>query len=233
MSTPLVSIVVPTFERPDLLAACLESIASTTTLDHEVIVVPVDDDAPTRAMLATRAARVVMQPRAEGYVRAANLGLRAARGTYVTVINDDCTLLPHTIDNAVRFLQAPAHARIGLAALFHDTPSPRNVHAQIDVDGIRYVVRHVRGLCYADFGLGRRDLLARLGFFDECFVMYGADPDLSLRVWHDAGLEVVPCPGALVHHACTPVDPARQADDNRRLFEKWAMASPMPAPLPI
>jgi hypothetical protein len=56
--------------------------------------------------------------------------------------------------------------------------------------------------------------------------MYGADPDFSLKVWHEARLAVVPCPGALIHHAELQDERARlergaQDDDNRKLFEKW------------
>ena len=229
MPAGIVSIVVPSFGRPALLAACLASIEETVRPDHEVICVAVAGDEPTLGILADAPrVRTIVQPTRRGFVAAANLGLRAATGAYVTQINDDCRLLPHTIANAVRFLEAPAHARIGLAAFFHDTPVRRNVFAQIDVEAVRYVVCHVRGLCYANFGLARRDLYERLGFLDERFFMYGADPDFALKVWHEAKLEVVPCPGALVHHAEVEDDRARaeragQDEDNRRLFEKWGL----------
>ena len=201
MAEPLVSIVVPTYRRPVALRVCLESIRATVKLPHEVIAVAVADDQPTLEVLKSANVRLVIQPTRGGAVQAMNLGFRAARGAYLMQINDDCRLLPHSVANAVRFLEAPANSSIGLAAFFHNSPVRRNVHAQIQVEGIWYFVCHVRGLCYANFGLARRSLYAQLDYFDERYFMYGADPDFSLKVWHQAQLRVEPCPGALVHHA--------------------------------
>lgn len=230
MPEPIVSIVVPTYRRAELLASCLDSIARTALLPHEVICVTVADDEPTQALLAARPeVRNIAEERRTGFVRAANRGFHAARGRYLAQINDDCVLMPHTIANAVRFLEAPPHrGRIGQAAFFHDTPVRRNVHQQIEVEGVRYAVLHVRGLCYANFGLAERSLCERLGFYDERFHMYGADPDFSLKVWHEARLEVAPCPGALIRHLEHADDRAAaerpaQPRDNELLFAKWGL----------
>ena len=100
---------------------------------------------------------------------------------------------------------------------------------QIRIEDIDYHVCHVRGLCYAYFGLARHELYESLDYLDERYFMYGADPDFSLKVWHEAKLIVAPCPGALVHHAPADddrarADRARQAEDNQKLFAKWGMA---------
>ena len=228
MTQPVVSIIVPTFQRPAHLKACLDSISRTVQLPHEVICVAVKDDAPTHAALKDREVRIITQPTRGGAVQAMNLGFRAAGGQYLIQINDDCELLPHSIANAVRFLEAPAHAHIGQAAFFHNSPVKRNVFAQIQVESVWYFVCHVRGLCYANFGLARPTLYEQLGFFDERYFMYGADPDFSLKVWHEAKQAVVPCPGALLHHAELQDERgererAAQAADNRTLFATWKL----------
>ncbi|MFM7133256.1 MAG: glycosyltransferase family 2 protein [Planctomycetota bacterium] len=225
---PVVSIVVPTFRRSALLARCLASIRETVRVDHEVICVGVaGDDATAREATGARA-RLIVEPERGGFVRATNLGFRAARGEWLLQLNDDCRLLPHSVENAVRFMSAPAHARIGQAAFFHDTPVSRNVHSEVSLDGRVFRTLHVRGLCYANFGLVRRTLSERLGHLDERYFMYGADPDFSLKIWHEAGLEVAPCPGALVEHEEVVDERAEterpsQRRDNALLFEKWGM----------
>lgn len=229
MAAPVVSIVVPTYQRPAALEQCLRSIRETVTLPHDVICVAVADDEPTLSALKTQNVETVIQATRGGAVQAMNLGFRAARGEYLIQINDDCRLLPHSIANAVRFLQAPAHRNtIGQTAFFHDSPVRRNVHAQIQVDGIWYFVCHVRGLCYANFGLARRALYEQLNYFDEQYFMYGADPDFSLKVWHQAKLRVEPCPGALIHHEELSdergaAERAAQHTDNAKLFAKWSL----------
>jgi GT2 family glycosyltransferase len=236
VAQPVVSIIVPTLARPEPLRDCLRSIEATVAMPHETIVVAVKEDEPTHAVLREfghgpgGGPRVVLQPERGGFVQAANRGFRAARGVFVTQINDDCTLLPHTIANAVRFLEAPSHRlTVGQAAFFYSSPARRNIFAQVQLDEDWFVVAHVRGLCYANFGLVRRALGEQLGWYDERYFMYGADPDFSLKVWHEAKLAVVPCPGALVRHrqlddSRAAAERARQGQDNARLFAKWKLA---------
>ena len=229
MAKTLVSIIIPTLSRPEHLARCLDSIAASVHLPHEVLCVTVADDAASREVVESRGAVNITQPTRDGYVQAANLGLKAAAGTYITLLNDDCELLPHTIGNAVRFMEAPAHREtVGQAAFFHDTPLRRNIHQQIRIGETWYCTCHVRGLCYANFGLARRELYEQLEWLDERYFMYGADPDFSLKVWHEARLSVAPCPGSLVHHVQLDDERARAArtrqdEDNRKLFEKWGL----------
>lgn len=225
MAEPVVSIIVPTYRRPEALIECLNSIASTVYIPHEVIVVAVADDESTCSALKERSVKSIMQPSRGGAVQAMNMGFHAARGAYLIQINDDCQLLPHSIASAVRFLQAPAHRDVGVAAFFHDSPVRRNVHAQIQIEGIWYFVCQVRGLCYANFGLAKRLLYEQLDYFDDRYFMYGADPDFSLKVWQ-AGLKVEPCPGALIHHAELrdergERERSQQESDNKKLFAKW------------
>lgn len=228
MPDPRVSIIVPSYQRPGHLRACLDSIERTVTVPHETIVVIVEGDEATRRALDGREATCLVQPDRGGAVQAMNMGFKAARGEYLIQINDDCELLPYSLANAIRFLEAPAHDRIGQAAFFHDSPVRRNVHAQVQVEGVWYYVCHVRGLCYANFGLARRSLYEHLGWLDERYFMYGADPDFSLKVWHEAKLAVEPCPGALIHHLELRDDRgererAAQIEDNRKLFQKWSL----------
>lgn len=228
VSAPLVSIVVPTLGRPESLARCLASIRATVHLPHEVVCVTVAADEAAHAVVAAAGVAEVRRPEREGFVRAANAGFRAARGEWLLQLNDDCRLLPHSLANAIRFLSVRAHASVGQAAFFHDSPVGRNVHQQIQLDERWFRVCHVRGLCYANFGLVRRSLAERLGYYDERFRMYGADPDFSLKVWHEAGMEVRPCPGALVEHdeendERAATERAGQHEDNAKLFAKWGL----------
>lgn len=226
MHAPKVTIVIPTYDRPEALRRCLESVERTVDLSCEVLCVCVTDDEATKAALWGSEAVIVDQPQREGFVQAANLGFQAARGDYIVQINDDCELLPHTLANAVRFLEAPGHERVGQAAFFHNSTVRRNIYAQIQFDGEWYYVNHVRGLCFANFGLARRALYEQLDYFDPRYFMYGADPDFSLKIWHEARLNVVPCPGALIRHqqlndGRASEERRRQDEDNRKLFAKW------------
>ncbi len=233
---PELSIVIPTCNRAALLEACLRTVRQTVRCPHEVIVVDGASYDDTPAVLAEAAdlfgdrLRVITERQRAGFVRAANLGLRAARGTVLTWLNDDARPLPDALDRAA----AQAARTDGLVALYHRWQSPRNVAYRATVDGRSYAVCHVRGTLYANFAVGRRATFERLGFFDERFHFCGADPDLSLKAWH-AGLAVVPAAGgAAVAHDEVPDD--RRADDatagredNAKLFAKWDLPPASPS----
>jgi GT2 family glycosyltransferase len=88
-----------------------------------------------------------------------------------------------------------------------------------------YQLCHVRGTLYANFAVGRREVFEQLNFFDERFVFYAADPDLSLKAWH-AGLSVIPAQASFIDHDeyaddRRSTDAAQGRQDNAALFAKW------------
>jgi GT2 family glycosyltransferase len=95
---PMVSVVVATRERPELLRRCLDALRDLEYPDYEVIVV---DNAPvtssTADMVATRYAdtvRYACEPR-QGLAVAHNRGVEMARGTIVAFVDDDVLVDRH------------------------------------------------------------------------------------------------------------------------------------------
>jgi len=92
IDAPLVSVVVPTFNRPELLARALESIARQTFRRFEVIVVN-DGGAPVDDVLAHFQSRLriiaLFHSGNRGLAAARNTGIAAAQGKYVAYLDDD------------------------------------------------------------------------------------------------------------------------------------------------
>jgi len=226
------SIVIPTVNRADSLKACLAAVRESTGQNYEVIVVDGASSDGTAGILAEARGElgehlcVITEQCREGFVRAANKGFRAARGRYVTWLNDDARPLPGSLDRAVECVGGTSD-RVGLAAMFHSTPVSGNVAVAVSHRGRTYHVLHVRGTLYANFGVGSRELFERLGYFDERYFLNAADPDFSLKVW-DAGFSVAPAFGALIDHDeiadhRRKVDVNCGATDNAKLFAKWEL----------
>jgi GT2 family glycosyltransferase len=224
------TVVIPTCNRAASLAACLAAVRDASSRLTEIVVVDgASDDTTPRVLEEARAdfggrLRVITEARREGFVRAANKGFRAARGEFVTWINDDARPLPGAFDVAIGLLETWPRT-VGLAALFHSTHVSRNIAIQTRHQNRLFRVLHVRGTLYANFGLGRRELFERLCYFDERYFLNAADPDFSLKVW-DAGLAVMPAEGAFVDHDELAddrrrTDTAAGAADNGKLFAKW------------
>ena len=224
------SVVVPTVDRAQSLASCLAAVRNASQAACEVIVVDGASVDSTGDVLATAKSamgdrlQIIREPRREGFVRAANKGFRAARGRYLMWLNDDARPLPGSLDRAIEQL-AFSPRTVGMVALFHAAHTDRNIALQAQHQGRAFHILHVRGTLYANFGIAKRSLFDRLGYFDDRYFLNAADPDFSLKVWH-AGLSVVPAFGALIDHdeiqdARRENDRERAAQDNARLFDKW------------
>jgi GT2 family glycosyltransferase len=227
---PDLSIILPTCNRAPLLGRTLACIWAFARCDYEIVIVDgASSDATPQvvqdaSMWAGERIKLIREAQREGFVRAANKGFAAATGRYAMWLNDDARPVDGAIDTAVQLMDA-AGDDVGLLAAYHRSGATRSVAHQVQHAGERYVTMHVRGTLYANFGIGRRDVLERLGFLDDRYFVNGADPDLSLKAWN-AGLRVLPAEGVLIDHA-EHNDERRAGDadqgrlDNEKLFAKW------------
>jgi len=236
---PIVSIVVPTFNRVERLRACVDAIRENCGCPREVIVVDGGSDDGTRDWLAAQPdLTLILEPEREGAVRAFNKGFRAATAEYVMWLNDDALLTPASVAAAIETIERTDLSDIGMVAFYHNWHSERNVLDTVERDGERFAICHVRGYPYANFGLLRRSLLERVGFADERFYFFGFDPDLSLKIQINEGLAVIGYRRAIVrheeHHDERKLgDLAAGAEDNEKLFAKWNLPDPGSYPDPV
>ena len=88
----MISVIVPTAHRPQLLMRALKSVLTQSMSDLEVIVV-VDGPNPETTKLLSDIAddrlRFVQNPRSLGGAGARNVGIRAARGEWIAFLDDD------------------------------------------------------------------------------------------------------------------------------------------------
>ncbi len=224
------SIVIPTCNRAEFLRRNLESLRRDVRCSFEVIVVDGASEDGTAQVLADAGKdfgdrlKVIREERREGFVRAANKGFAAATGRNMIWLNDDAVALAGTLDEAVRQIDL-ASPEVAFLAMFHRFASERNSAGEIDHEGQTFRLCHVRGTLYANFPIGRRETYQKLGYFDERFYFYGADPDLSLKAWH-AGMRVEAAPGCFIDHdehadERRVLDGDRGREDNEKLFAKW------------
>lgn len=109
---PLVSVVVPTYDRPDLLVEAVESVATQTYSPIELVVV--DDRSPTPAAEAVSAVDTAALSHVEclrhdenrGANAARATGLGAARGRYVAFLDDDDRWTPPVVSRYVDAFEA-------------------------------------------------------------------------------------------------------------------------------
>ena len=121
MSNPTVSVVIPTRDRPDDLARCLDSIAVQTRLPHELILI--DDGAldrvPGAEALRSLGVQVVYRrKRTPGVTESRNLGIALAAGSVVFLSEDDVILEPAYIAEIMRVFDAdPVGEVVGVGGI--------------------------------------------------------------------------------------------------------------------
>ena len=130
-----VSVVIPTVGRASLSAA-IASVQAQTTGPCEVIVV--FDGPPGEAPEASTwgdagPCRVLTTGGSAGVAAARNLGLRAARGSFIAFLDDDDAWLPHHLQTTVGYLNAhPDVDVVATSALLrgagHERSTPRQVY---------------------------------------------------------------------------------------------------------
>jgi glycosyltransferase involved in cell wall biosynthesis len=116
VALPLVSAVIPTRNRPDFVVRAVRCVLSQTYSNLEVIVVVDGPDSATQTALhALNDPRVRIIPLVEnvGGSEARNTGVRAARGNWVALLDDDDEWFPEKIEKQVELALA-SEARLQL-----------------------------------------------------------------------------------------------------------------------
>ena len=184
---PLTSLIVRTHNRPRFLERALNSIASQIYRDIEAVVVN-DAGEPVDEIVARFPfARLIVNERNLGTTPSANVGLRAARGEYVGLLDDDDMLFP---DHVARLADALERAGGGAAnshaitCYLELTPFSDYAVYGYRVALARHVDRsdiYVRDPIAPMSMLMRRSVLERLGGFEES-VVFAEDWELWIRI---------------------------------------------------
>jgi len=222
------SIVVVNWNVRDLLRRCLRSIFAAPSPAPEVIVVDNASSDGSAEMVRAEFPQVALIANADnrGFPAGNNQGLAVARGRYVMTLNPDTEIAGAAPGRIVAYLDA--HPEIGAlgpqlhnpdgsiqssrrrfptfaTALFESTwlqgIAPRGVLRRFYVDDVppdrTQEVDWVTGACL----VVRREVLDRVGGFDEGFFMYSEELDWCKRI-KSAGWKIVYLPEAqVIHHA--------------------------------
>jgi GT2 family glycosyltransferase len=221
----LVSIIILTYNSRRHLPALLQSIADQTYPAIELIVVDNASGDDTVAYVRSQTIRnidqLIANPTNDWFARGNNIGMQASRGEYIYICNDDVVLAPDCIARLVAVLERTGQcAMIGPKVLKLIDGKPAAVFDSAGLMQYRSGRVVNRGENTADTGqynqpqsvfgitgaamLLRRSALERARYeqeyFDEDFVAYKEDVDLSWRLQR-LGYSVLYEPTAIAYHA--------------------------------
>lgn len=206
VQSPEFSVIIPTYNRPGPLNACLKALATQDVeLEFEVIVV--DDGGSCDAGLVVEAWResldVRLRRRSNGGPAAArNAGAETARGRWLAFTDDDCEASPGWLAAMKRATQENPEALLGGRTLNALTNNPCASASQLIQDSAyMYYNQQAAG---ASFFAANNMVLPAAGFrelggFDPSF-RTAEDRDLCDR-WRASGRILMYVPEAVIRHS--------------------------------
>ncbi|MDZ8221840.1 glycosyltransferase family 2 protein [Nostoc sp. ChiVER01] len=201
---PNVSIIIPTYQRADLVSETIESVLAQTYTDYEIIVVNDGSTDNTREVLAQFKDKItVIHQENKGLPAARNTGIIASRGRYIAFVDDDDLWIPYKLEKQVACFES--NPNIGLVysniVFFKDNRLlssdlwPKRSHPPgVLKDSMLFVLNFIPILSV----LVRRECLDEVGLFDQT-LKYCEDYDLWLRIIEKFSVHFLNEPLGLYH----------------------------------
>jgi GT2 family glycosyltransferase len=214
VAQPIVSVVLVLWNQAPLTLACLQSVVEVRDIPLEVVVIDnASTDRTTELLDRVDGVRVIRNDRNEGFLKAVNQGVAAARGEHILLLNNDAVLRAGSLVAAYDTLSADdsigaVGGRIVLldgrlqeagSIVWRDGSCLGYARDQAADCGEAMFVRDV-DYCSGAFLLFRRATFQSLGGFDEVFApAYYEEVDFCVRL-RQSGLRVVYEPRAVIDH---------------------------------
>lgn len=182
---PLVTVVMPTYNRSHFLTLALDSVLQQTYPHIEIYVVDDGSTDDTREVIARYGDKVHYLSQANsGHSAARNYAIRESKGTYVAFIDDDDLWLPERIAKDVAYLEAyPSRAFVFSRFYYIDLEGHRTKERVVCIDDQpSFAGLYRTNIIYSNsLVTARRRCLEEVGGFDEDLGQ-SSDYDLWLRM---------------------------------------------------
>ena len=204
----MLSIVIPSYNRRDLVLTLLRDVYAQEAAEFEVIVV--DDRSPDDSVAAIQRefpqVRVLVNEKNSGPAVARNRGVLAAKGEYIVGFDSDVTIPDRLLLKKIAdaFQAEPTVACLALRILKPDGHSDdveRWCHPlPLSVADHPFLTSYFSGTAYAM----RREPMIRAGLYPEIFYMHHEEVELAFRLL-DQGDSIRHCPDLSVLHHASPI----------------------------
>ena len=213
-----ISVIVPNWNGMKFIGMCLDSLARSDFDDYEVIVVDNGSVDGSCEMIEENypKARLIKNHGNMGFAVACNQGINAARGTYISLLNNDIEVESNWLSKLYEGMERHPECGMGTTKMmfldqrdvFYNTGdlfhawSAGGGRGQGEKDVGQYDKEdYVFGAC-AGAGIYRREFFDKVGVFDEDFFIFAEDVDLNMR-GQLKGFKCIYLPEAKVYHIGT------------------------------
>jgi glycosyl transferase family 2 len=184
MMNPMVTVILPTYNRAGFLKESIQSVLSQTFTDFELIVVDDGSTDSTREVVQEfPGIRYISCPINKGVSAARNLGIGLARGRYICFLDSDDLWVENKLETQIAWMESQTDCQV----CYTDEiwirrgvrVNPMNKHRKVTGD----IFSDCLPLCVVSPSsvLMRASLFSELGMFDEALAVC-EDYDLWLRI---------------------------------------------------
>ena len=213
-SSSLASIIIVNYNGKEHISGCLESVLSQTYPDLEIIVVDnSSDDGSVRTLGEYKDIKLLLNETNLGFAKACNQGTEISKGGYIVYLNFDTVVEADWLE---KLIEAAKGAGVGacmskLLVLGVDPPMINSSGGMTHYLGLSWsgdykkaddgAFSKIKEVAFASGAamLVKREVIEKVGAFDEDYYMYLEDTDLSWRI-RLAGYKVIFVPESIVWH---------------------------------
>ncbi len=198
--SPKVSVIIPTYNRREMVQEAIDSVLAQTYTDYEIIVVDDGSTDGTGEVLQARYGDRIryMWQENQGESVARNRGIEMSQGEYIAPLDSDDLWVPERLARQVEVLEAHSHVVLTFGQIQHINERGRilseSKSPKLEVEDLT-----LQALCLDDravvsapiTSLIKREALIRIGGYDKS-IRLGEDYDLLLRLRLHGTFEFVP-----------------------------------------
>lgn len=210
----LVSIVIINWNGIDDLKDCLPSLRKVKYPKVEIIMVDHGSSDGSVEFVKKHYPEVFLLEKKKnlGFAKGNNVGFQKTKGKYILFLNNDTTVNPDFLDILVESIQRRGVGVVQPKIIFADTKKLQSAGTYLTNSGFLYHIGYdknardkkynqkteifsANGSCM----LAKREVIKKVGLFDEDFFLYFEETDFCWRAWL-AGYSVLYEPKAVIYH---------------------------------
>jgi GT2 family glycosyltransferase len=215
-SSPLLSVIIPNWNGKRFLEECIDSIKAQTFQDFETILV--DNGSMDGSVQFVQEkyggyVRIIRNERNLGFAGGNNVGIRAAKGEYIVLLNNDTWTDPRWLEELVKATEVDSCIGMWGSKIYSYDKRDQieavgeliywdglsRARGQFDQDQGQYEMMEEILFPPGCGAMYRKTVLDEIGLFDEDFFAYGDDTEIGIRA-RLAGWKSLYVPRAILYH---------------------------------
>ncbi len=211
--SPLVSVIVPTYNLKLILAECLQSLINQTYRNLEIIVVDNGSTDGTAKLIKRKfpGAKLICNAKNLGVTGGANRGIKYAHGDFVWLVDHDNILDRNMLSQMVKLAESDSAIGVVTPKIYYWENKKTVWSAGTGINMITGQNFSREGLDQGQYDkveevdiapanfLVKKEVIDKIGLYDDTYITSYEDADFSYRV-RQAGYTIMYTPKAVCYH---------------------------------